>query len=213
MKLSEINFGDVDAKNEILKQVRLESVDFFESYSIPGQISIDHYMTGQKYFVLGLKGTGKTALLRYMYNKVTKDGAISDLILFKSHVTAEDRQKLSNSAGFEIVGTHGVPTFVQDFKESWKWLIYQKIASNLYSANIDEKNANKLYKFTGVKDRPIASSLGTLFSKLSSGSLKISGEALGIALELGLEVDTKKEASAVSMSEMNRACDSLLRNI
>ncbi len=54
-------------------------------------------------------------------------------------------------------------------------------------------------------------SLGALFSRFSKGSLKISGEALPVAIELGLEIDKKN--TNTSLSDMNRACSYLLSKI
>jgi hypothetical protein len=170
-------------------------------------------LNGQKHFVLGLKGTGKTALLRYLHDRVVADGYLSELLLFKSHVTEEDRQKLSVGAGFQIVGTNDVQTFIQDFKEPWKWFIYQKLAAKLESDGIASASAQKLYKLTRVTENSITSTLGSLFSKISSGNLSFSGEALGVAVELGIDIDSKKETSDVSISSVNRACSSLLSEI
>jgi hypothetical protein len=213
MLLKDISFGDVDAKNEILKQQRTGERDFFTSYSIPQKIDLDEFRNGQKHFILGLKGTGKTALLRYLHDKVKEDGCTSELLLFKSHVTEEDRQKLSAGAGFQIVGTDDVPTFIQDFKEPWKWFIYQKIASILKISGVNSDNALKLYKLTRVSENLITSTLGSLFSKISSGNLSFSGEALGVAVELGIDATPNKQASDVSISSVNRACSALLNKI
>lgn len=213
MLLKDISFGDVDAKNEILKEIRSDERDFFDSYSIPQKIDLDDYVSGQKYFIMGLKGTGKTALLRYLHDKVVTDGGLSELLLFKSHVTEEDRQKLSSGAGFQIVSTNDVSKFIQDFKEPWKWFIYQKLAAKLKAAGIETASAQKLYKLTRVNENRLTSTLGSLFSKISSGNLSFSGEALGIAVELGIDIDPQKETSDVSISSVNRACSALLTQI
>lgn len=140
---------------------------------------------------------------------------MSELILFKSHVTEDDRQKLSLGAGFQIVGTNDVPTFIQDFKEPWKWFIYQKLAAQLRSSGINSADAQKLYKLTRVAESSIASTLGSLFSKISAGSLTFSGEALGVAIGLGIDINLDPNAveSAVSISSVNRACSTLLNAI
>ena len=121
-----------------------------------------------------------------MHDKVVQEKCLSELILFKSHVTEEDRQKLSKGAGFQIVSVGNVHSFIQDFKESWKWLIYQKIASKMHTSGIENESASKLYSLTGVKDNNPTSTLGALFSRIASGNLKFSGEALGVAVELGI---------------------------
>lgn len=213
MKLKKLNFGDVDAKNEILKQKRSGERDFFDSFLSPKSIDVDDYLNGSKYFILGLKGTGKTALLRYLHDKVIQSNNISEFILFKSHVTEEDRQNLSTGAGFEIISTENVSKFTQDFKESWKWLIYQKIASKLSSENISGSSEEKLYKLTGVSENKFTSALGSLFSKISSGNVSLSGEAMGVAVKLGIEVQQSNSSNTASLSMINRACAGLLNEI
>ncbi len=213
MNIQDISFGDVDAKNEILKQKRNGDRGFFESYSVPNRISLDDYIKGQKYFVLGLKGTGKTALLRYLHDKLITDGAISELLLFKTHVTEEDRQQLSQGAGYEIVSTGDTPTFVQDFKEAWKWVIYQRISEKLHSSGVSCASSTRFYKLTGTSRNGFTDTLGALFAKLSSGKLKISGEALGVAIDLGLDLDSNEKSAGVSLSSVNRLCAGMLSGI
>ena len=178
---------------------------------IPQKIDLNDYQTGKKHFILGLKGTGKTALLRYLHDLVLENSCQSELLLFKSHVTEEDRQKLSKGAGFQIVGTDDVSTFIQDFKEPWKWFIYQKLASLIFQSGDTSKNAQKLFKLTGVSENGLTTTLGALFSKITSGNITFSGEALGVAVELGIDIENKK--SEVSISSVNRACAALLNNI
>lgn len=213
MKIKDIYLGEVDAKNEILKQKRVGSEDFLKSFTTPKKIDIDEFINGQKYFIYGLKGAGKTALLRYMHGKISESGRQSEIILFKSHVSEEDRQGLSRGAGFQILSTDGVPSFSQDFKESWKWMIYQKIAEILCEKNYQGEIANKLYKLTGVTTSEARSTLGSLFSKISSGKLALSGEAYGVALSLGIEGEKKADMISVSPANANRACAKLLNEI
>lgn len=213
MLLKNINFGDVDAKNEILKQKRTGERVFFDSFSVPNKIDINDYFHGRKYFIMGLKGTGKTALLRYLHDKVIKDGETSELILFKTHVSEEDRKQLSKNSGYEIISTDGIPAFSQDFKESWKWMIYQRIALNLYNSGVSGGDADKLYKFTNITKNTVTTTLGTLFSKVSSGRLKFSGEAFGVAVELGIEAESEKDSVETSLASANRACAEILNTI
>jgi hypothetical protein len=213
MKIKDLYLGEVDAKNELLKQKRVGGDEFFRSFSIPRRVDLDEFVNGQKYFIYGLKGAGKTALLRYIHNLLIQKGKCSEIILFKSHVSEEDRQGLSKGAGFQILGVDGVSSFTQDFKESWKWMIYQKLAELLLSQGCKGEAAGKLYKLTGVQNNSTASSLGALFAKISSGKLKLSGEALGVAIELGIEGEQKGKEISVSLSNANRLCSRLLSEI
>lgn len=209
VSLKQLNFGDVDAKNEILKQSRTGETFFFESFLVPDSVEIEEYERGEKFFVVGLKGTGKTALLRFIHDRALKRGDTSEMLLFKSDVTEEDRKNLSVGSGFKIISNDGVKTFIQDFKESWKWFIYQKIAEQLSRLPQSSEAEKKLIKLTGVSEGNWAAKLGQLFSKISSAGMKLSGEALGVALEIGVEVDSKKNSTA-SVSALNRACSALL---
>ncbi|HCL66630.1 MAG TPA: hypothetical protein DIC56_17680 [Rhizobium sp.] len=211
MNLNDINFGDVDAKNEILKQARLGERVFFESFSVPSGVDVSEILSGRRYYILGLKGTGKTALLRFINDKIQNAGSNSELVLFKSQVTEEDRQNLSKSSGFEIVVTGDVPVFIQDFKEAWKWMIYQRLSALVKESKIDSIEARQLYSLTGIAEKGVVHSLGSLFSKIKSTNIRLSGEALGIAVELGLDASNEKDQSTVSMSELNRTCGRLFR--
>lgn len=213
MKIKNIYLGEVDAKNELLKQKRAGLDYFMNSFSMPRQVDVTDYINGQKYFIYGLKGAGKTALLRFIHDTLIRDNRISEIILFKSHVSEEDRQGLSKGAGFQILSTDGVPSFAQDFKESWKWMINQKIAEVLKEKGFEGPDVEKLYKLTGISEGGLSSSLGALFSKISSGKLKLSGEALGVAIELGIEGEKSNEAISVSPANANRICAKLLDSI
>ena len=211
MELGRINFGEIDAKNELLKQKRKGASEFFESYSLPEKVNLNDLLSGSKYFFLGLKGTGKTALLSYLNRKCEELGAVSEIILFKSGVSEEERQRLSKSSGFDIVVSDQGNTFLQDFKEAWKWFIFQKLASVMHKAGFDCNNSQKLYALTGLSKGKIFSSLGVLFSKFTSGTVKISSDALPVAVELGLSLSGN--GSNAGLSELNHACDVLLNDI
>lgn len=52
-----------------------------------------------------------------------------------------------------------------------------------------------------------------MFSKLSSGTLKFSGDALGVAVELGIEIESRSgDSGRASLSDINRACSEILKN-
>lgn len=59
--LKNLNFGEIDAKNELLKDARSKSTKFLDSYMIPSGIDFSHLESGLSYFVVGLKGTGKNS--------------------------------------------------------------------------------------------------------------------------------------------------------
>ncbi|MFD2233350.1 P-loop ATPase, Sll1717 family [Phaeospirillum tilakii] len=211
--LRDINFGDVDAKNEILKQNRSGERVFFETFLIPERISVDDITSGRKYIILGLKGTGKTALLRYINDMCIGRGCISEIILFKSHISEEDRINLSKSSGFEVVHTGDSPVFIQDFKEAWKWMIYQRISALLKKDGNKSIESKKLYKITGVEEGSVSSSIGSLLSRIKSSHIKVTAEAAGIVGELGVDIAGSGDGRNVLISDVNRTCGELLNKI
>src|SRR5690606_30104733 len=66
LQLKDIFVGKTDAKNEFIENSTSEISKFIDSYLIPENITIEDFEKGSKYYITGLKGTGKTALLRYL---------------------------------------------------------------------------------------------------------------------------------------------------
>jgi hypothetical protein len=66
LKLKDIYFGNIDAKNELLNDSIDEIERFVNGFCLPPNIIIDDFLNKGKYFITGLKGIGKTALLRYI---------------------------------------------------------------------------------------------------------------------------------------------------
>ena len=99
MKLRDIYIGTTDAKNELLANSPDEVARFVRLYVTPPALSIDRFADRSKYFISGLKGTGKTALLRYVAIKLDESqGAASRFVLFKSEID-EDLRKVCTDPG------------------------------------------------------------------------------------------------------------------
>ena len=94
MYLKDIFVGNTDAKNELLRGDKKEIESFKSGFLMPDNVEIDHFISGRKFYVTGLKGTGKTALLRYLGICVQeKLKAETDFILFKSDIREEERAR------------------------------------------------------------------------------------------------------------------------
>ena len=64
--LKDVFFGKTDAKNEFFEDTEEERDTFMQGFLLPEVINLDDFRFGRKYFITGLKGTGKTALMRYI---------------------------------------------------------------------------------------------------------------------------------------------------
>ncbi|MBW8077247.1 MAG: hypothetical protein GJU76_04035, partial [Gallionella sp.] len=84
LKLKDISFGNIDAKNEVLSSTPEEKKRFSTSFVIPPALNIEKFLSRHKYYIVGLKGTGKTALLRYVSLRLEEDTkSASSFVLFK----------------------------------------------------------------------------------------------------------------------------------
>lgn len=133
MKLKDFNLGNLDAKNELLENTPEEREHFLKVYTLPPDLNLDNFLEGKKYFILGLKGTGKTALLRYislmLENK--NDNLYSHFILFKSDFDDSDKQSLSalnNPINVDVVSdSHEKDSIDSSYKSNWRYFLYNKI--------------------------------------------------------------------------------------
>ncbi|KIC23139.1 MULTISPECIES: P-loop ATPase, Sll1717 family [unclassified Leisingera] len=210
--LKDLNFGEIDAKNELLKDARLKTSYFADSFLKVDNVDFQSFEVGVQFFVIGLKGTGKTAVLRYFHEMQRQKGNFSEVVLFKSNVTEDDRQTLSNASGYQIVDTDGEHSFHQDFKEPWKWYIYKRMTAALLKSGAAGAEIESLSKLTNQTSGRVGS-LSKLFSSIKNGCLNVSGEVLGVSVELGITAETSSEEIRVNISDLNRACEDLISEI
>ena len=132
LKIKDIPFGSTDAKNEVLCNTPEESLRFMNSFVMPPALTIEKYLSRQRYYIVGLKGTGKTALLRYISIKLAEEEqSISSFVLFKTEVDEDLRKDFSHAARIQLV-TENVDSYDgDDFETVWRWFIYRKIAASI----------------------------------------------------------------------------------
>lgn len=106
---------------------------------------------------MGLKGTGKTALLRFIQIKADKKNIKTSFILFKSEFDSYERESLHNS----IISTTPQPDAASsqyDYEQAWRMYIYKTIVSLTLSDKIDAFQKNKIW--SEFKDLILAISQG-----------------------------------------------------
>ena len=142
------SFGSIDAKHDIEGRTP-EEVEYFEnSFVLPPNIEIDDYLGGKKYYVSGLKGTGKTALLRYIQIKAEKIGYKTNFILFKSEFDNYERESFHNSIEAEIPSS---PDDIEsksgyDYEQAWRIYFYQTIVILSRSGKLSPFQNNAIWK-------------------------------------------------------------------
>lgn len=134
----EVYTGKLDA--------RYEDITAFEenNMSFPSNIDIDSLLRGDKYYITGNKGTGKTALLLYLSNLITKGdkNAVCSTILFKTDYNNTERIKIQTLER-RIIDTLDISSTelynVEDFTNIWLLTIFLKIVLD------NKKNDYKLF--------------------------------------------------------------------
>lgn len=137
MKISDIYAGKPDASDEIRERGYEE---FANTYIHPTGIDVNRLASteyGTPFFVMGDKGTGKTALLHYLENYVrTIDpSACSSFISFEKDFSSVEKKRfddISHSISTSLAIDNTVASIGQndvecDFTYIWRWQIYQKL--------------------------------------------------------------------------------------
>ncbi|MCI8773296.1 MAG: hypothetical protein HFI50_05095 [Lachnospiraceae bacterium] len=143
LRVKEIYAGKLDARYEDL--VLFENTNMI----LPPNLNMEDIIKGDKYYIIGNKGTGKTALLLYISNYLVKNDsdAICSTILFKSDYNKTERIRLESLERqlvdlLDVTSSHSV--FMTDYTNLWKLTIYFKIVIDNKTNNykIFENNTN-----------------------------------------------------------------------
>src|ERR1700761_4574854 len=173
--ISQIRFGEFDAKNELFQQEREESKVFLNAFQVPPGINLDSLLAGSKYFITGQKGSGKTALIWYLMNRFSDAGGVAKVVLFKSDLTEAERQRLIKFTDTNIFSGQDRITIEYDYKQNWLWFIIRNIVRNIKK---DDVVAGREY-FEDLRILTGADSDGssTVFSGLQFTKIKAAIEA------------------------------------
>ena len=193
MKLKDIYFGKIDAKNELTEDSDAQKEAFEQAYLAPEYVDLDSIEDGRKYIISGLKGIGKTALLRYVDIQLRKNqNNLTSFILFKSDFSSEDRkafylksQSVVDDEEIKEVGD------LRDFESIWKWFFFQYIyncikdeANNYF--NKDDTNwkmYEKCIQCVSAVGDPVVKGISRFIPKIKKGQITISKP--GFAVEVG----------------------------
>ena len=142
-RIKDIYIGKPDARDEIMDP----NSSFFNSFIIPPNFEIDDLIHGDKCFIRGYKGSGKTALLLYLNDFIHQKypEAVSSFMYFKEYnnidrnhmdiVTSKYKNQTEESVVFEKTALLKEQSFVY----IWRWILFSRIIE-------DENNsANPLF--------------------------------------------------------------------
>ena len=124
----------IDAKQELDNINSQEDIDrFMNLIMVPDGISIDSLLDGDRYFLTGEKGAGKTALLIYTALKAEKlFEAERTFIIFKDF-SQEEREDYTGLAHVTNYNQEEIEPFI-DYEFVWWWVFHNTIVDAILSS-------------------------------------------------------------------------------
>lgn len=220
LQLKDLSVGKTDAKNELSENSHQEKELFRNSFLIPENINIQDFIDGKRFYISGLKGTGKTALLRYIdLHLETISSCHSSFILFKSEFSDEDKAAFSQAANTYVAIKNTNENIEEDFSNVWQWFLHRQIvriskkSTNLFF--VDDNNWEK-YCSCVLAPKLGNEDAGTrnLFPKLKRGNVEIEGDFDYLKGKLGLEFEWENpKANEVKFSRIVRQASELYKKL
>lgn len=215
MRLKNIYLGSIDAKNELLADSPDERVRFTASFVVPPNLTIEEFVNREKYYVLGLKGTGKTALLRYIAIRLEEiERAYSSFVLFKSEIDEDTRMEFGKTARLLFATANPESFEGTDFEAIWRWFIYRKIVeavatngSSPFQQNARWDEFKALVRSEAMKSQPTG--LMRLVPKITKGQIELSKDP---KLALDLEWNSKGTAR-MKFVDLVRKADAIFADL
>ncbi|WP_294213517.1 hypothetical protein [uncultured Chryseobacterium sp.] len=219
LQLKDVFVGKTDAKNEFIENTKDEQEKFINSYLIPENITVSDFENGKKYYITGLKGTGKTALLRYLELSFKEKEIYSSFILFKSEFSEEDKANFSKAASTFLTERNESTENDEDFLNIWEWFLHRHIVK--YSKEFEISFFEKDKSWDRYSKCVLATKLGDeksgitkLFPKLKRGSVEIEGDIEVFKSKLGIEFDWDSEKDRlVKFSSIVRQANELYKKL
>lgn len=132
IRIRDLYAGKPDAKDEI----NFEGLDeFIKTFVVAEHFQIDSLLNGNNCFITGFKGTGKTALLFYLDNKLKEHDMIActSFIFFKEEFTDAKRdelQAMSCRLLSSVSVEQGALVDNREFEYIWRWLFFKRIVAD-----------------------------------------------------------------------------------
>ncbi|MEP9374970.1 hypothetical protein [Mesorhizobium sp. KR1-2] len=155
-----------------------------DAFAPPARDEIESIRSGDTFIFYGTKGSGKTALLRYMMELERHAGNVTKAIVFSEDVKTQEREKIAQNINFENEVKPDIGD-ESDTRDMWRVYLAQKITELLAG---DErmfdscKEARKLNSIISkIFDGNKISGLQRILSGIKCGQLSLKGKASDFA--------------------------------
>lgn len=190
ISIKDILFGKTDAGNELQEvgnQYFLNSFLPYEKYKI------SEFLEGSRYYILGRKGTGKTALLKYLECRFAEDA--ENLVIpirFKTDIDLADKKTIKAAAvniQDEIIENSNSDKALKSYTMAWEvYLIYQ-----IFKRQESAENAFIIFDSTTHQYKTLWTLLKILYGE--TGGSKIVPKITKGTVEFSAGMEKKIEAS------------------
>ena len=200
IKIKDIYSGKPDAKDEI----NFEGVEeFLEAFVVPRNFDLNALCNGNKFFITGYKGVGKTALLFYLdhYLSNRDEATCTSFIFFKEEFTDLKKSQLDRFSKRLLSSIYiENETLInnQEFEYIWRWIFFKKLVEDneVFSDGIfvNDKNWSEFVKIVKSIHGPGTSKKYIIPSKLKV-AIPISDKIAGteVSPELNIDLNSKNE--------------------
>ncbi|WAC49796.1 hypothetical protein OVA03_07820 [Asticcacaulis sp. SL142] len=210
--LSDIEFGERDALHEFMKQDRQQLNILDQSFVVPPRIKMSDLQNGARYLIAGPKGSGKTTLLWHL--KRSSDGK-SKIILFKSDLLKEDRDKLDRMVDLIVVEDQKKYKIESDYKAIWEWYLLKNIFSLIDTNDVSEDKSllSDIKSLLNIKETRINNIFDSFFVEKVKGKIKLSIGTDLLKSELSGEVEARRDNDKIDFLDLIRLIQSVMPKI
>ncbi len=127
LKLRDLYIGAIDARNELMQAPDHDAATE-ERFVVPSSLNLEEFVAGRRWFITGMKGTGKTAALYHLAREVRERLKMkTHFVFFKGDLSADDLARLSK-IGHSTVTSAEVGDYPDaDFQPAWRWFLYRQL--------------------------------------------------------------------------------------
>lgn len=205
--IKELVFGKTDAYNELLEY---GPEHFARSFLPYDAYNIDSFINGSKYYIYGGKGTGKTALLKYLECTLSQNPEnLVVSIRYKSSFDADDKKELirasiPNNVSEEII-ENVEPTDAKDCVLAWQLYLISRVINGIendgeYQLFLKNRQYEDLIKL--IKS-VYADNTHHVVPKISKGHATINLSTLkGLSADVELEIELQSKTKQVNYQKL-----------
>lgn len=170
LAIKQIYVGEIDTTIELRMGGRAAANDFYHSYYVRDEDDVADFISGQKCFVYGQKGAGKTAFLRFIGEKLKRESEIENhtiMYSFREDFPDQAHREITEFA-IQLRSEHGKKVGRDlnifrdlDYEDFWTYIILHSVDKYLQS------DGRRL-----VADNDALKSFRSLLSNIDKGSIQ-----------------------------------------